>query len=93
MNKVYFKIRRESGLVEELQQPKLNTMTRELYKELVEVYCKKTKDYLLEIRLVKPKVKLNKDWLRYNNAMNEGYEGYNPHTKWLNDGEEEIIFR
>lgn len=29
--------------------------------------------------------KINPEWVKYNNLHNEGGEGYNPHTKWLNN--------
>lgn len=28
-------------------------------------------------------VQINPEWLAYNNGMNEGGEGFNPHAKWI----------
>jgi len=36
------------------------------------------------ITIMKLKSKLNPAWVRHNNAHNEGGEGYNPHSKYVN---------
>lgn len=37
------------------------------------------------VKLEQFKIKRNPAWKRYNDGQNEGGEGYNPHSKYIND--------
>lgn len=36
-------------------------------------------------------LKINPEWKQYNDLMNEGGEGYNPHKKWIPAGKETAV--
>lgn len=36
-------------------------------------------------------LKINPEWKQYNDLMNEGGEGYNPHKKWISAGKETAV--
>lgn len=80
---IHFIIKRPNGDIVDMINPKLFTMTDKLFQSLKEAYRKSDKGELLEVIEVKLGCKLNPKWIKYNNIMNEGGEGYNPHNKYI----------
>ena len=79
-------IQRPDGEVVEKLNPKFTGFGDFLFEEAKKAYAK-TDIKLIRVREIQKDCKRNPEWKKYNDLMNEGEEGYNPHPEfiWGND--------